>query len=300
MDRRQKELGVARRIIISCRKARLQSYVWAIITAVFVFCSAQNGWAVLEPDEVLVVANKKAARSVGLARHYMQEREIPEGNLLQIWVDDKERCSRSAYEQKIAVPVRRFLTEKEQGREIRCLLLMYGVPLKVSGPGPSRQEREKQKELVRQLEEIEAQFKEQVSNIQELSRKKKDIEQELKRHKRRMDKEASVDSELALVLAEDVDLSMWVGNPYYLPRQREKGAKGKLKKKDVLMVSRLDGPDSRIVKRIIKDSIQTEKVGLKGRAYFDARWKRSEKKDLAGYRLYDQSIYEAADFVRQK
>jgi uncharacterized protein (TIGR03790 family) len=54
------------------------------------------------------------------------------------------------------------------------------------------------------------------------------------------------------------------------------------------------------VYRIINDSLQTEKTGLQGKAYFDARWQATEKKNLSGYHLYDQSIHNAATEVQKR
>jgi uncharacterized protein (TIGR03790 family) len=70
-----------------------------------------------------------------------------------------------------------------------------------------------------------------------------------------------------------------------------------LSKSDVLFVARLDGPTAAIVKRIIDDSIAAEKTGLTGKAYFDARWKRPEKKKLDGYGFYDASLHAAAELI---
>ena len=60
------------------------------------------------------------------------------------------------------------------------------------------------------------------------------------------------------------------------------------------MVSRLDGSSPKIVRRIIQDSIQVEKNGLRGRAYFDARWPKPKDPAKGGYRIYDRSIHNAA------
>ena len=65
------------------------------------------------------------------------------------------------------------------------------------------------------------------------------------------------------------------------------------------MVSRLDGLSVSTVKRIIQDSIKAEKNGLKGTAYFDARWPMPTKQKLSGYALYDNSIHLAADRIRK-
>ena len=67
-----------------------------------------------------------------------------------------------------------------------------------------------------------------------------------------------------------------------------------------LMVARLDGPSSEIVRRIIDDSLSAEKSGLSGMACFDARWPEPAQKEkkLAGYAFYDVSIHGAAARVR--
>ena len=63
------------------------------------------------------------------------------------------------------------------------------------------------------------------------------------------------------------------------------------------MVSRLDGPDPDTVRRLIDDALLVEKEGLKGRAYFDARWPKPAEKKLDGYALYDASLHAAAEHV---
>jgi hypothetical protein len=69
------------------------------------------------------------------------------------------------------------------------------------------------------------------------------------------------------------------------------------------MVARLDGPDEGIVRRIIEQSLEAEKTGLKGIAYFDARWPRpgeeQTKKMDTGYGFYDRSIHLAAERVKK-
>ena len=62
----------------------------------------------LEPDEVLVVVNQYAGVNQQLADYYMQQREIPAGNMVKLWLSEEETISREMYEQKVAQPVRRF------------------------------------------------------------------------------------------------------------------------------------------------------------------------------------------------
>ncbi|MCP4118440.1 MAG: TIGR03790 family protein [Desulfobacteraceae bacterium] len=132
----------------------------------------------LDPDELLVIANKNASSSLGLARYYMEQRKIPKDNLLTVWITDKEVCTREAYLKKVAVPVRRYL-ESDKGRKIRCLLTMYGMPLKISSPG-SREEKKGE-------------------------------------YKKENDKRAALDSELTLVRRRSYPLGFWLANPFYYP-----------------------------------------------------------------------------------
>ena len=90
----------------------------------------------------------------------------------------------------------------------------------------------------------------------ELSRLKKSRSD----YSKTIDKFASFDSELMLILRDSYSLNMWIPNPFYLGY---KDSKLVTKKSEVLMTSRLDGADAAIVKRIINDSIEAEKEGLK-------------------------------------
>jgi len=213
----------------------------------------------LEPNEVLVIANRNAAKSVGLARYYMKKRGIPEKNLVKLWVTDKETCSRYEYEKKIAARIRRILEQRDPDKRIRCLVIMYGLPLKVAPP--------------------------------ELGSFNKNIS-----YPKKSNQGAALDSEIALVRKKDYPLSGWLPNPYFLNFQNQKLL---VEKNEVLMVSRLDGPSEAIVKRVIDDSLGAEKKGLSGTAYFDARWRDPGDRKLSGYALYDKSIHIAAGIVRK-
>ncbi len=258
-----------------------------------VFFPVQHVHASLKPGEILVVANKNASESVGLARYYMRERGVPEENLVQIWVTDRETVSRDDFERRIVPPVRRFLKEHEHGENIRCLLTMYGVPLRVGAAQVSedaehrlKQMQERRDLLQGLLEQVEGEEKEDIQG------QLQDVRDRISQEKRERNTSASVDSELALILAGDYPLAMWVPNPHFVGTQGPRRAPGGPDR--ILMVSRLDGADSEIVKRIIHDSIQTEKVGLQGRAYFDARWPMSDERPQGGYGLYDYSLHQAA------
>ena len=174
----------------------------------------------LTPGEVLVVANRNAAKSRGLASFYMKQRGIPKENLVLVWVTDQETCTRADYDQKIGPPIRRFLTAHPN---IRALATVYGLPIRIA--------------------------------LQSGDTKKRTTG-------------AALDSELALVMQEGYRLKGWQPNPFYLGF---KNHPSRIPKENVMMVSRLDGPDTATVKRMILDSMAAEEEGLAGKAYIDAR-----------------------------
>ncbi len=213
----------------------------------------------LELEEIVVIVNAQEREGVALAKFYMKERNIPEKNLLVIQTAAKEEIERLFYNDEIADPVRNFLNDKPQ---ITCLLVFYGVPLRVKAPLlQSEQENLVKKDGNRQQD----------------------------------DSVASVDSELSIVRIENPPVKGWIANPWFLQFQKQKVP---YEKGQVLMVARLDGPDAATVKRIIDDSLAVEKKGLTGTAYFDARWpKPASGKVLKGYNLYDNAIHLAAEAV---
>ena len=108
------------------------------------------------------------------------------------------------------------------------------------------------------------------------------------------DTRASVDSELALVLADDYPLAGWIANPYFLGFRDQETP---VDRDHVLMVARLDGPAA--VRRLMDDARAVERRGLAGAACFDARWPdRPLTPGADGYRRYDSSLHAAASMLR--
>jgi uncharacterized protein (TIGR03790 family) len=275
----------------------------SFILSAAIFLAASTGWA-LQPHEILVIANKNAARSVGLAKYYMQRRGIPKDNLLQLWLTDQELCTRDAYDRKVAKRVRGYLRENDKQRRIRCLLVMYGVPLKVAPPKMSPAEKAQVDALRKQQAKLTQELKRRADSDKEraqaLRNELKTIGQRITQISRTNER-SSLDSELALVLEESYDLDGWMPNPLFVGFKNKKELP--IDQQKVLLVSRLDAASDAIVKKIINDSIASENQGLRGKAYFDARWPRPTGKPAknAGldYSFYDRSIYAAAERVAQ-
>jgi uncharacterized protein (TIGR03790 family) len=276
-------------------------------TQQIVFWKLPSCWG-LAPENVVVVANKMAWQSVELAKYYMEKRNIPSNNLIMLKAPSEEECSRDDYEKYIASPVRAFLKENDpEGNKFLCLVTLYGIPLRVRPPELTSKEKKELSELHKQYSSLRDQINklEQLKNDQRL----KDLKEEEVKIKRQIDimrKEfqgAAVDSELALVREDPYTLEGWLPNKFFL------GFRGKEIKnlpQKVILVSRLDGPSEAIVRRIIDDSLKTEKEGLQGKAYFDARWPdQGDKpaspsvKEVPGYAFYDKAIHNAAHLVEK-
>ncbi len=248
---------------------RIEAYYFFVLLLSIISFSPFDQCKALEPSEVLVLANKKSAQSINLAKYYMNKRGIPEKNLLVLMVTENETCTRTDYEKKIAEPVREYLKQTDNPFSIRCIVIMYGLPLKISPSKPLKSAR-KSASLKKKLK---------TDNAKGVN-----------------DERASVDSEIALVLIKDYPLPGWQDNPYYIGFKNKKKS---IEKKDVLMVSRIDGPSDKIAKRIIDDSLIAEAKGLHGTVYFDAKWPVTNSIKTSEYAFYDKSIHHAAQRIKK-
>jgi len=280
----------------------MKPYVLFIVIGVFLVCPSVC--SALTPDQVVVVANKMAWHSCKLAKYYMEQRSIPKSNFIKLKAPAGEHCSRDDYEKYIASPIRAFLKKHDpEGNKFRCLVLMYGIPLRVAPPELTPEEQKQLAGLQKQRDAIRIQIKkaqqEGDEKIEEVLRPLKEADAQIKRQIKRLKKGlqgASVDSELALVREENYPLEGWLPNKYFLGYRNKKIENMPQK---VMLVSRLDGPSEKIVRRIIDDSLQTEKEGLHGTAYFDARWPDPGDKKVSGYAFYDRAIHNAARLVEK-
>lgn len=259
----------------------------------------------LEAAEILIIANKRNPHSIPLAAYYMRQRSIPQENLLITDITDREECSRAAYEEKVRAPLRLFLENRKAEQRIRCLLLMYGMPLRILPPLPFPETGKNAGK-----DEIDALFGSNSDDVEEIvkniifGRKENAgkgmldrIKQEFYRQEQKNDEQASLDSELTLLFQDNYPLRGWIENPFYRGRK----SRSPVPKENVIMVSRLDGPSPETVRRITDDSITAETAGLKGRAYFDARWPHPGRKAVrGGYRLYDRSLHRSADLLEKQ
>lgn len=273
----------------------LAAIVRICVVIVVTFISGGAAFA-LEPHEILVVANKDVAESIQIARYYCQKRGVPEKNIIELPLGTSlpDTISRDGYEKQLAEPIREeFLTHDRLGK-IKCLLTLYGVPIKVGRRGVLAGQEGRLREL-NVLAEAERkkieQFKQEglTDSVQhkQATRRLAQLQSEIDWISG-TETNASLDSELSMVLFEAYDLYRWQPN---------------MLKNDVtglhyrtLMVSRLDGPDDSIAKGLVDKAIAAEKTGLRGTAYFDSRGITAES--LNG--RVDQSLRDLAALTRSQ
>lgn len=94
----------------------------------------------LEPEQILVLANADVNESVQLAEYYCKARAVPSENILKIPLgkDLAEQISRHGYDSILASAIRNELEKNKKPGQIKCLLTLYGVPIKVAAAEPAR------------------------------------------------------------------------------------------------------------------------------------------------------------------
>ena len=258
----------------------------------FMLLRCRLGFA-LEPNEILVVANTDQAASTRLARYYCQKRGVPSGHVIpaSLGTPLRDSIGRGDYERRLAGPIRRIFSTRDDLAHIRCLVTTYGVPFKVG-------RREPLVELEGQLKELRLLLRQEEEALSQLEGK--GLKGSAAYQKRNMrltrlqtdigritgrETEASLDSELSLVLCQGYELYRWQPN-------RLRGSA--LQPFKTLMVCRLDGPSYGIARGLIDKAVKAEEHGLAGVAYLDSRG--LFKKDLYGY--FDQSLRDLALLTR--
>jgi len=259
--------------------------------------------AVLRPEEVLIVVNPESSDSVRLGSLYSELRKIPFSHIAGVKAPFQEGITRKQYDELIAAPLRKTINSlQEKGVRIRCIVTVYGVPLRISKtlpPDASQETIKKLEETIgeknKEKVELETLLKEN-KNSKEVHKKLNALKSEIGKlqfelaHLTGKDTVAAVDSELALLLSPSYELAGWQPNPeFYFIRGRLNNSP------QALMVSRLDASAPEVVEKIMRTAVEVEKTGLAGKLYLDAR-------GLSGaseYAKFDEDIKRAARILEK-
>lgn len=254
----------------------------------------------LDPKDVFVVCNKDVKESRQVADHYVARRKVPKENVIDLSLPKGEDISREEYDAKLAGPLREALKDRKDACKV--LLCVYGVPLRVGGQKPSKDD-------LAEVDKLKPDLDEAKMRVEDAKKEKKDDQaaaaqrtvDRLNRQIARLrhdESTAAVDSELMLLWWPKYELHRWQPNPLYWQTSDDERKKAER----TLMTCRLDGPSADIAKRLVDDALAAEANGLKGKAYFDARGQKYDAKSprqWAGYEGYDESFREAAELMRK-
>jgi len=239
--------------------------------AVSVFLWSSTAFA-LEPNEILIIANNDCPPSLALARYYCEKRTVPPDNILPrpLGTNLNDTISRDDYNKQLAEPIRAKLSAGKFAGKIKCLLTTYGVPIKVGNRDALKNQIDKLPQLKNLLEQEQTRLGQLNQNGSSgAAEQKKNAERKIAYLKSEIGRisgeetNASVDSELAMVLFGDYELYRWQPNKlkYKMPYWDFKS----------LMVCRLDGPGPEVARQLVDKSLAAEKTGLHGCVYIDSR-----------------------------
>jgi uncharacterized protein (TIGR03790 family) len=205
-------------------------------------------------DHLLVVYNSNDPDSRGLAQYYASKRNIPAERVFAISSPVTEEITRAQFDDSIRSPIVSYLTQKDwlarapqQARigdrvldlfvatrnDIWAIVLMRGVPLKIA-PDPSEED--------------------SMENEPELQTNA-----------------AAVDSELALLPVYGLPEGGYVPNIFFDDQLAGIKQIGPELARNMVLVTRLDGPTPSDVRRMIDDCLEAEKNRLAGLAVVDTR-----------------------------
>jgi uncharacterized protein (TIGR03790 family) len=227
---------------------------------------------------LLVVYNRNLKESEELARYYAQKRSIPEERILGIACPVEEEITRAVYREQVAEPIDEYLVKKGwierkpvivaldektkltvQGavrNDIWAMVLMRGIPLKIAHD----------------------------PTLQEPAPKTLALNTNA----------AAVDSELATLPVRGLPMAGVQINTYSVAGQARDF--DFLDGRQMILVTRLDGPVAADVRRMIDDSLWAEENRLTGRAYVDARGLTNPRD---GYYQGDVWLNAAAETLRK-
>src|SRR5262249_27730958 len=127
--------------------------------------SSQSALA-LEPADVILIVNKNMPESAAVAEHYRAKRGVPKENTIALDLPKTEDISRKDYDSKMVAPLRAALKSRKD--QVKVLLCIYGVPLRVGGRDPDPKDKQEIADLQTEVKSIQDQLKKAQARIKEL------------------------------------------------------------------------------------------------------------------------------------
>lgn len=103
--------------------------------------ASSSAHAGITANDLVLVVNKQQPEGRRLAEAYAAARGVPEGRIIEVDVPDNVEIAREFYEASIASAVRKQLDERQLRPQAKCLVLFYGIPLRIRERDSTPQER---------------------------------------------------------------------------------------------------------------------------------------------------------------
>lgn len=286
---------------------------WAAWAVWCLLLPAPTVRADLGPADVFILANSRVAASVELAEYYCQQRGVPKDHLIALPMPATEEIGRAEFNSAIRDPLRAQLQPRRQ--QVKVLLTIHGVPLRVAGVQPRpedgrrinvlKQEREQLSPRLKAARETLAEREKAAKanpalaaeadsarrHLNQLLGQDRSLEQQVLQLSQDQS-HAAVDSELALLWWGDYPTARWLPNPLhwqFSPARRGQAP-------PVVMTCRLDGPNLDVTRRLIDDALAVEAKGdLVGRIYVNCKangYDAAADPPGTSYGGYDESLRE--------
>ncbi len=143
--------------------------VFALLASIFI--PAQATWAILTPDQIVLVVNDTVPESRRLAEYYAKVRGIPQGRIIALTLPAADEISFDQYESDVFAPIRRFLIQNKLENQVTCLVTFYGVPLRVGPRLLTREQRLEITDLTNQMVKVRPLVDGLLDKLEDLARK---------------------------------------------------------------------------------------------------------------------------------
>jgi len=131
--------------------------------------SAEDSFA-LTPEQILIVVSSSGPEGTRIANEYCAKRRVPESQIAVFPMLRSETISRNAYDSYIADPLRKFIEDTPGLKSrIRCLLTVYGVPLRIGKYTPTSEEKRVVVSLSERLEAKQSVLRKKIRELQKLA-----------------------------------------------------------------------------------------------------------------------------------
>lgn len=122
--------------------------------------------ATLQPDQLLLIANRQMPEGVALAEYYARVRGVPEGRLLVLDIPTGEQMDSGVYHQSIKPRIRAFLEEHGLTDKVECIVTFHGVPIRIGARTTTPAERNELAEVDRLQKRVDERLTQAVDRIE--------------------------------------------------------------------------------------------------------------------------------------